>query len=152
MPNMGKWVKSFVRHAGHQPRYWGLHNYVDANRFRTRAPAAAQAHQGRDLVHRDRRDRQAQATSARSPSRSRPRTRPTATRWVFDRLAKLDQTRITRVYLYHWNAQAVIDTWDSALIAHNGVPRPAFRVLRSRLASIAAAAERARLTRPPVDG
>ncbi|HEV2057786.1 MAG TPA: glycosyl hydrolase, partial [Solirubrobacteraceae bacterium] len=35
MPNMAKWVRQFSRHLGFTPRLWGLHNYVEANRFRT---------------------------------------------------------------------------------------------------------------------
>ena len=30
---MTRWVRRFQRHAVHRPRIWGLHNYVDANRF-----------------------------------------------------------------------------------------------------------------------
>jgi hypothetical protein len=35
MPNMVRWVRAFRRAAGEEPRYWGLHNYLDANRRRT---------------------------------------------------------------------------------------------------------------------
>ena len=35
MPNMTSWVKAFRRAAKVEPRYWGLHNYIDANRLRT---------------------------------------------------------------------------------------------------------------------
>ncbi len=35
-PNMVRWVRAFRRAAHEEPRYWGLHNYVDANRRRTR--------------------------------------------------------------------------------------------------------------------
>ena len=35
MPNMVSWVRAFRRAAGEEPRYWGLHNYIDANRART---------------------------------------------------------------------------------------------------------------------
>ena len=34
-PNMTSWVKSFQRILGAQPKYWGLHNYRDANRLQT---------------------------------------------------------------------------------------------------------------------
>ena len=34
------WVKAFRRHARVEPRVWGLHNYIDANRFRTRGTRA----------------------------------------------------------------------------------------------------------------
>ena len=35
MPNMVSWVRAFKRAAHEEPRYWGLHNYIDANRART---------------------------------------------------------------------------------------------------------------------
>lgn len=35
IPGMVEWVKEFRRAARMEPRWWGLHNYVDANRFRT---------------------------------------------------------------------------------------------------------------------
>src|SRR5919197_6726342 len=35
-PNMVRWVRAFRRAAREEPRYWGLHNYIDANRRRTR--------------------------------------------------------------------------------------------------------------------
>src|SRR3954451_17034143 len=34
-PNMAKWVKEFRRRAPVDPKYWGLHNYRDANRLQT---------------------------------------------------------------------------------------------------------------------
>ena len=36
MPNMGRWVKAVRRALGYTPKLWGLHNYVEANRFRMR--------------------------------------------------------------------------------------------------------------------
>ena len=35
MPNAAQWAISFRRAARVEPRYWGLHNYLDANRFST---------------------------------------------------------------------------------------------------------------------
>src|SRR4051812_4607634 len=35
-PNMVRWVRSFRHTAHEEPRYWGLHNYIDANRGRVR--------------------------------------------------------------------------------------------------------------------
>ena len=32
-PNLVCWSKAFVKAAGHQPKYWAMHNYVSANRF-----------------------------------------------------------------------------------------------------------------------
>ncbi|MDP9344524.1 MAG: hypothetical protein M3P44_02175, partial [Actinomycetota bacterium] len=35
MPNMVSWIKAFRHVSTVQPKYWGLHNYIDANRLRT---------------------------------------------------------------------------------------------------------------------
>ncbi len=37
MPNMASWIDAFQEHLGPRdvPRYWGLRNYIDANRMRT---------------------------------------------------------------------------------------------------------------------
>ena len=32
---MAAWAKAFVKAARHQPRYWGLNNYEDANHLVT---------------------------------------------------------------------------------------------------------------------
>ena len=34
-PGMTAWVKAFIHKAKLQPKYWGLHNYLDANYLRT---------------------------------------------------------------------------------------------------------------------
>ena len=34
MPNMTSWVKEFRARPRVEPKYWGLHNYLDANRLR----------------------------------------------------------------------------------------------------------------------
>ena len=58
MPNMTSWVKAFRRAAKVEPRYWGMHNYIDANRLRTTGTRRLlKAVKRPGLVHRDRRHR-----------------------------------------------------------------------------------------------
>jgi hypothetical protein len=129
-PNMTSWVKAFRRKAHVEPRYWGLHNYIDANRLRetgTKRLLAATRGQiwftetGGIVARRNRSTTAGFDESARHAA--------VATRWVFDRLVPLS-SRITRVYLYHWNASSTLDTWDSGLINPHGRVRPAFAVLK----------------------
>jgi hypothetical protein len=137
-----RWVKAFRRHAKVKPRVWGLHNYIDANRFRTRGTRAMlRAVRGRiwftetgGLVWR----RGGTPLNESAPHAAR------ATRWVF-RLANLSR-RIRRVYFYHWTFPERLDRWDSAIMDRHGRPRPAYRVLRNHLraAERRAARERAR--------
>ena len=128
-PNMTKWVKEFRRRAHVDPKYWGLHNYRDANRLQTtNTRKLLKATHGYiwltetgGIVNRL---NKSTVTFEESPEHAAK-----ATRWVFDRIVPLSP-RITRVYLYHWNASTPFDTWDSALIGPDNHARPALAVLR----------------------
>jgi hypothetical protein len=142
MPNMTSWVKAFRRAAKVEPRYWGLHNYLDANRLRTTGTRRLlKASRGLiwftetgGIVSRTNRHR---VTFPESVSHAAK-----ATRFLFNDLVPLSR-RITRVYLYHWNSDPGPTTWDSGLIGPTGKPRPAFRVLERVLTE-----RRDRLLRP----
>jgi len=131
-PNMVSWVRGFRRAARYEPKYWGLHGYIDANRFQTtRTTALLRAVRGEvwltevgGLVARRNRSqiklRQGKAHAA------------SATRFVFQRLARLDR-RVARIYIYHWRSSTKRDSWDSALVGADGKPRPALAVVRRAL-------------------
>jgi hypothetical protein len=131
MPNMAKWVDQFQHALGARPKLWGLHNYLDANRMRTSGTRALLRHtRGRiwftetgGIVNR--------ANKRKVGFPESPTHAAAATRWVFDRLVPLSR-RITRVYLYHWNA-ARHDNWDSGLVDYRGRARPALRVVRDEM-------------------
>jgi hypothetical protein len=132
MPNMVAWVKEFRRLAGTEPRYWGLHNYIDTNRFRTTSTQALiKATKGEiwltevgGIVERTNR---VKVGFPESPAHAAD-----AMRWLFDRIVPLS-SRIHRVYLYHWSQGAPGETWDSALINRHGKSRPALNVVRARI-------------------
>jgi hypothetical protein len=138
-PNMVRWVRAFRRAAREEPRYWGLHNYIDANRRRTRGTRRMlRAVQGQvwftetgGIVSRTNRRKVTFPESADHAA--------TATRFLFRRLVPLSR-RATRVYIYHWNASPTPSTWDSALVGPTGFTRPAYRVVRRVLSSQAARA------------
>jgi hypothetical protein len=131
MPNMGRWVDRFQEALGYRPRLWGLHNYLDANRMRTIGTRTLLRHtlghiwftETGGIVERRNKHKVGFPESAKHAA--------LATRWVFDRLAPLSR-RITRIYLYHWNA-ARHDTWDSGLVDPRGRARPALRVVRQEM-------------------
>ena len=137
MPNMTSWVKSFRSAAKVEPRYWGIHNYIDANRLRkTGTRRLLKAVKGQvwftetgGIVSRTNRKRVTFPESAEHAAK--------ATRYLFDDLIPLSR-RITRVYLYHWNSYPGPSTWDSGLIGPSGKPRPAYRVLQRVLTQRAA--------------
>ena len=137
MPNMTSWVKAFRRAAKVEPRYWGLHNYIDANRLRTTGTRRLLQDGARPgVVHRDRRDRLAHEPPQGDLPRVR-RARGDGHALPLRQLVPLSR-RITRVYVYQWNCYAGPKTWDSGLIGPSGKPRPAFRVLQRVLAQRAA--------------
>jgi hypothetical protein len=137
MPNMTSWVKAFRRVSKVQPRYWGLHNYIDANRLRTSGTKRLLMATGSALIWFTEtggivsRVNRRKVTFPESASHA-----AIATRFVFDKLVPLSP-RNTRVYLYHWNSEPGPKTWDSALIGPGGKPRPAFRVLERVLTQLA---------------
>jgi hypothetical protein len=137
MPNMTSWVKAFRRVSKVQPRYWGLHNYIDANRLRTSGTKRLLKATGSALIWFTEtggivsRVNRRKVTFPESASHA-----AIATRFVFDKLVPLSP-RNTRVYLYHWNSEPGPKTWDSALIGPGGKPRPAFRVLERVLTQLA---------------
>jgi hypothetical protein len=135
MPNMLAWVKTFRRYSKVEPKYWGLHNYVEANRFHAtslkkllrRVKGKVWLTEVGGIVKRRTNKRY---TVKRIPESQWHALR--VTRYIFDDVATLNR-RITRVYLYHWNASSTRDSWDSALIGPTGRTRPAFAVLEEEL-------------------
>lgn len=131
-PNMTSWVTRFRRKVKNDPKVWGLHNYIDVNRFRTTGTRELlRATRGQiwltetgGIVNRTARKRIPLEESEPHAGR--------ATRWLFDRLIPLS-SRIRRVYLYHWNPATLRDTWDSALVDLDGEPRTAYRVVENRI-------------------
>jgi hypothetical protein len=129
MPNMRSWVRHFHRKLNYQPRIWGLHNYVEANRFKTdrlrellRIAPRSQVWltETGGLVRRD------NGSTTEIPEG--PRHAGEVTRFIFDGILPR-HPRITRVYLYHWNAGSPEVSWDSALITPGGRERSALFVL-----------------------
>jgi len=151
-PNMVKWAKEFIRHAKVRPKYWALHNYVSANRFqvdRTRELLAAVKGEiwlteVGGLVKRRTRNVPGKVKLREGTSHAAQ-----VTRYIFDHLARVSP-RITRVYLYHWNAGGPRSTWDSGLVAEDGRPRPAFTVFVNALKAIRSG--KAPKSKPPKAG
>ena len=145
-PTMPEWVREFRRTARDDKVIWGLHNYIDANRFRTKGTKALLkaapkgqiwfTETGGLVVRRN-------GSKIAFPGNKKHAAK--ATKQVF-RLARLSP-RVRRVYVYHWMPQrSKLPTWDSALVDPRGRPRPAYAVLKSfirKFAREAAARRRA---------
>jgi hypothetical protein len=134
-PNLVSWSRQFIKAAGEQPKYWALHNYVSANRFQTaRTIQLLRAVKGQiwltevgGLVKRRTPDRKGKAKLKEGIAHAAK-----VTTYIFNELARVSP-RISRIYLYHWNAEGPFSTWDSGLIDHTGKPRPAFTALQKFL-------------------
>lgn len=135
LPNAVSWAKEFCRKLGFTPKRWGLHNYIEVNRFRTtrlrrllRALPRAEfwLTETGGLVRRD------NGSKTDIPEGSVHAGE--VTRFIFDHLLARYR-RIKAVYVYHWNASTSDTTWDSGLINVLGQDRVSFRVLRRVLTS-----------------
>lgn len=134
-PNVGDWAREFRRHANMEPTRWGLHNYIDVNRFSTTyTRRALDATRGKLWLT---------ETGGLVQRRNRSTTRipeglahaPRATDYLFRTLRRVSG-RIQRIYLYHWIADRPPATWDSALLNHHRQERRSYDVLRRWLAAL----------------
>lgn len=131
-PNVATWARAFRRATRVEPRYWGLHNYIDANRFTTSYTKAVLGATRGELWLTETGGIVARRNGSRVRLPGSTAHAAKATRFVFEKLVRVDP-RIKRVYLYHWENESRRATWDSALVATNGQARPAYDVLRDRL-------------------
>ena len=141
-PTMVPWIRAFRKTARKDKLIWGLHNYIDANRFRTsgtkellKAAPRGQiwfTETGGLVVRRN-------GSRIAFPGNKRHAAR--ATKQVF-KLARLSP-RVQRIYFYHWQpASGPLPSWDSALVDPRGRPRPAYNVLKSYIMRARRAAAR----------
>jgi hypothetical protein len=129
---MGAWVRAFKRAARTRPRIWGLHNYVDANQFTSQGTSTLLAltrgkiwftEVGGLVLRREYTKRGRVRKTFRYGLRHAARATAHGLR-----LSCLSR-RITRVYLYHWQAPVRVTSWDSGLLDAAGRTRPAYRVV-----------------------
>ena len=129
MPNMVRWVKDFNRALGFVPRLWGMHNYVEANRFQMRRlrqligvtrGARVWLTEVGGLVRRD------NGSTTEIPEGVGHAGK--VTRYIFDHIVPRNP-RVERVYIYHWKAGPPTVSWDSGLITAGGRERTALYVL-----------------------
>jgi hypothetical protein len=147
LPNVVKWAQEFRRHSRREPAVWGLHNYIEANRFRTtylerlleEVKGTIWLTEVGGIVKRRGTKRTQKHRVKGIPESTKHAAK--VTRYLFDEVLPLSP-RITRVYLYHWNSATPWDSWDSGFIGWDRKPRPAFRVLQRELAELRAARSR----------
>lgn len=129
-PSMVGWLRSFRRALRREPQVWGLHNYLGANRLQAGSTEALLRATTAPVWFTETGGVVARHTRVRHHGfPENPSHAAEVTEFIFNRLARLSG-RVARVYLYQWQAGTYSrEPWDSALIARNGKPRPAFWVL-----------------------
>ncbi len=149
-PGMVAWVQAFDRALGGQPAIWGLHNYLGANRLQVASTVALLRATRSQIWFTETGGVVARHNHSQAAFPQGPVHAATVTGFIFNRLARLSP-RITRVYLYQWNAgPGATESWDSGLFGPEPAftPRPAFATFvhiiaampRSPLAPLTAAA------------
>jgi hypothetical protein len=126
------YLKTFLRYADGKPRLWGLHNYSDVNRFRTRGTKTVLRTVKGDLWL-------TETGGIAAFGRGFPwdlARQARATRKMF-RLAKSNR-RITRLYIYNWFGERRGARFDAGLVdalppSGDGQARPSFFVVREWL-------------------
>ena len=152
MPNLVTWVRRFKFHAKGEPAAWGLHNYVEANRFKSDRLRSLLRHVKGSVWLTEvggivKRRVKRRYTVKRIPESAAHAAR--VMRFLFDDVVALNP-RITRVYLYHWNAETRNDSWDSALVGPTGRRRPALDALRGVLRQLRRQQDRNEVTVEPL--
>ncbi|MDX6683580.1 MAG: hypothetical protein QOG94_3619 [Solirubrobacteraceae bacterium] len=126
-PGMTRYLDEYRRHLDGTPRIWGLHNYADANRFRSSGLRA--------LLRSVRGDVWLTETGGLVEfGRGFPRSERRAARALDFVLGLADDApRVKRVYLYNWTGAKAGERFDAGLVGSDGAPRTAYGVLRSAL-------------------
>ncbi len=145
MPNMSKWARRFQRayrrYGVGRPKIWGLHNYVEANRFRSESIGKLLrlakgrvwlTEVGGIVKRRNVRGRRHSGVEGIPESK---RHQAQVTRFLFRKVLPRYK-RVTRIYLYQWNSSTRRDTWDSGFIGPDDRPRPALAILRRALRAL----------------
>lgn len=134
-PNMVRYLNAFKRRAKGNPRLWGLHNYGDVNRRRTRytkrmlrsVPGEVWLTETGGIV-------KLSPSFKRSPSRAAKRTKG-----MFKLVRRYDtkrrgfRSKITRLFVYSWYGEDRSARFDAGLVNPDGSPRKAFRIFRKNV-------------------
>jgi hypothetical protein len=127
--NIRRYSAAFLAKAKGTPRLWGLHNYTDTNRFRSRGTnALLQTVKGRVWLTETGgvvRFVTQKGVVALPKSESRAKK---AMDYMF-RLAEANASRIKRIYVYQWKVNNPFDRFDAGVVRPDGTPRPSFDVL-----------------------
>jgi hypothetical protein len=126
-PGMERYLRRFLRHARGKPRLWGLHNYKDTNRFRTRGTRALlRTVRGKIWL--------TETGGIVRFSDNLPYSEGRAARAIkhMFRLAKSNR-RIKRLYIYSYWGEPRGARFDAGLVGPDGSPRPSYNAVKRKL-------------------
>ena len=124
-----RYIKTFLKYAKPFPKYWGLHNYADTNRFSTkRTRALLKATKRGDVWI-------TETGGIVSLGKNFPYNQKRAAKALgcMFTVAKVSR-RITRMYVYHFHGLAKGKIFDAGLINPDNTKRPGYDVVRKRKA------------------
>jgi hypothetical protein len=124
-----KYIKAFRKYAKPAPKFWGVHNYSDSNRFSTkRTKALLRATKKGDVWLTE----TGGIVSLGKSFPYNPKRAAKALGCMFT-IAKVSK-RITRMYVYHFHGLKKGKIFDAGLINQNGTKRPGYNVVKKRKA------------------
>lgn len=126
-PGMERYLRRFLRYARGKPRLWGLHNYKDTNRFRTRGTKAL-LRTVRGSVWLTETGGIVRFSDNLPYSEGRAAR---AIRHMF-RLASSNR-RIKRLYIYSYWGEPRGARFDAGLVGPDGSARPSYNVVKRKL-------------------
>ena len=133
-PNLANYLTAFKAVAKGNPRLWGLHNYSDANRFRTTGTDTLLSLTQGEVWLTETGGVVDFTTTAGVVALPYDEARAAkAMNYLFDTLVKPNSKRITRVYLYQWKKTNADDRFDAGMVSFGGVPRESYRVVQRKL-------------------
>ena len=127
-------MRRFVKAAHQQPRYWGVHNYVAANRFQTTSLKQLLNVTKGEIWLTETGGLVARRNGSKIKLPQGKSHAAQVTRFILRNVVGLSP-RITHVYLYQWDGGSSKETWDSGFVGSDGKPRPALGVLKQILAA-----------------
>ena len=124
-PQLGRWLRSYVRYLKPKPRVWALHNYYDVRTFKTSQIQTLEKYTSGQIwldeisgvERRGHWQYKNQSVAAAAKDEQ----------FLFSLPKKFP--RITRIYHYQWQDNPAAG-WDSGLLDQNGKPRPAYYIVQ----------------------
>jgi hypothetical protein len=126
---MARWVHQFRRYVRYKPTLWGLHNYTDTNRHSGLTAAFLRMVRGKVWLTETGGIVAFRDAGGKVRFRYSERRAATATKRMFS-IARKYRRRISRLYVYQWSIDFSGNRFDAGLVRADGVPRPAYYVLR----------------------